>query len=126
MSEVKGKPQRGRQGELVAERFLRSHGYKIIERNYSTPMGEIDLVALDGKSVVFVEVRSRSSSDFGSPSETVTRRKQVKIARAAGAYAARRHLGNVVTRFDVVAVRWPEEEGEPEIELTKGAFESPI
>jgi len=126
LTEVKGRPQRGRQGELVAERFLRSHGYKIIERNYSTPMGEIDLVALDGKSVVFVEVRSRSRGDFGSASESVTRRKQVKIARAAGAYVARRGLGSVATRFDVVAVRWAEEEGEPEIELTKGAFESPI
>jgi len=126
LTEGRGKSQRGQEAEHLAEGFLRLRGYKIVDRNFRTPMGEIDLVGLDGRTVVFVEVRSRSSTEFGLPSETVTRRKQSRIARAAGVYAAQRRLGNAETRFDVVAVKWREQAGEPEIELTKGAFESTI
>jgi len=126
LSEAEGKSRSGRDAELVAEKALHSRGYKIVDLNYLTPMGEIDLVAIDGKTVVFVEVRGRSSEEYGSPSASVTRRKQARVVRAARAYAARRHLEGAEMRFDVVGVKWPERAGEPEVEITKGAFDSAV
>ena len=116
----------GREAEVLAENFLRARGYRILERNYGTPLGEIDVIALDGRTLVFVEVRSRAPGSFGGAAESVTRSKQRRIARAASIYIDEKRLGNVVTRFDVVAVRWPGRGGRPEVELVAGAFDSSL
>ena len=85
---------------------------------------EIDIVARDGDTTVFVEVRSRSSRRFGGPLETIGREKQARIARAAQAYLARRGGTAVAARFDVVAVDW--QQGRALCTVVQGAFESPF
>jgi len=93
----------GLKAERAAEEFLKARGYAILDRNFRTRFGEIDLVARDGDMVVFVEVRFRSRDDFGSAQETVGREKQHRIVRTAQAYAQSRGL-DAALRFDVVAV----------------------
>lgn len=95
----------GKIGENKAALHLRLKGYKIIERNYSVyHMGEIDIIAKDKDTLCFVEVRLRSGTDYGSPIETVNKRKQEKIIRAAQMYVCRKHIENCPMRFDVVEV----------------------
>jgi putative endonuclease len=93
----------GARAERQAEEFLKARGFLILERNFRTPFGEIDLVAQDGDTVVFVEVRARSSDAFGSAAETVTRPKRLKLIKTAQAFAQRRNL-DAPQRFDVVAL----------------------
>ena len=93
----------GARAERLAEEFLRERGMRILARNFRTRFGEIDLVAQDGETVVFVEVRSRSSDAFGTPQETVTVAKRRRIIRTARAYAQSRSL-DAPLRFDVVAL----------------------
>jgi putative endonuclease len=92
-------------GEEIAEKFLRRKGYKILARNYRIKGGEIDIVAKDGKTMVFVEVKTRRGEGFGLPQESVTRDKMRRIAKAAKLYLLSTGLGEgVLCRFDVVAV----------------------
>ncbi len=99
------KKQIGEKGEELAVRHLKRQGYKILNRNFSVPkIGEIDIVAMDGEYLCFVEVRLRSRSDFGTPAETVTPAKQKRIIRAAQCYVMRNNLENSLIRFDVVEV----------------------
>ena len=111
----------GEKGECLAVRFLRRRGYRIVERNYRCRYGEIDLVALDGDEIVFVEVKTRSSTAFGSPTEAVTYTKRRRLAQAARDYCNRRHLADPSCRCDVVAILVPAG-GKPEIELFRDAF----
>jgi putative endonuclease len=113
----------GRRGEAVAEAFLRARGYRIVARNYRCRAGEIDLVALDGPTVVFVEVRSRRGDAAGTPLESVVSRKQARVARVAEQFAQTRGWGERDARFDVVGVRFDVEP--PAIEHLRGAFEAP-
>ncbi len=106
---------------MAAERFLRDQRYVIIERNYRCPLGEIDLIALDGRVVVFVEVRSRTGTKFGSPLESVNRRKQEQIIRVALHFLSRHHLHSREARFDVIGIKW--EGNRAGIEHLKNAFE---
>ncbi len=94
----------GREGERRAERHLRSLGYRIVTRNYRGPAGEIDLVALDGDTVVFVEVRTRHEDPLIPPEETVVPAKQRRIVRTAGRFL--RQTGSVgrTCRFDVLGI----------------------
>jgi len=95
----------GGEGEELAVRYLKRQGYRIIERNFHCPLGEIDVIARHGGYLVFVEIKSRSSSDFGFPHEAVHYYKQRRIIRAAMVYLARHRLNdNVLARFDVVAI----------------------
>lgn len=110
----------GAAGERAAEDYLRRQRYAILERNYRCPVGEVDLVALDGNAVVFVEVKTRSQEGFGSPFDAVDRRKQRRIIRAAQHFVLRHRLESRVLRFDVVGVWW--EHGVAACELVKGAF----
>ena len=96
----------GRRGEQIAARHLRRIGYKVLYRNYRAPKGgEVDLVCRDGDTLVFAEVKTRTSEEFGAPAEAVTREKQRLIAR--GALAWLKLLGNpdIHYRFDIVEVR---------------------
>ncbi len=94
----------GRSGEEAVVRRLERRGWVILERNWRCRLGEIDVIALDGDVLVFVEVKTRTSSMFGSPEEAVGRRKRAKLARVALSYVKSRGCGERALRFDVVAV----------------------
>ena len=111
----------GRRGEGVAEAFLRRSAYTIVARNYRCRTGEIDLVALDGRVLVFVEVRSRRGSEFGTPLESVDARKQTRLARVAQHFLAERGWYDRDARFDVIGIRFDEEP--PRVEHVRSAFE---
>jgi len=111
----------GKIAEDAVATHLRSSGYSILERNYSTPLGEIDIVALDGDVVCFVEVRSRAGDSYGGAVEALPRSKQKRVARAAMAYMKAKRLDGAKVRFDFAAVEMPEE-GEARVELVKNAF----
>jgi len=112
----------GKKGEGLAVSYLKKQGYRIIEKNYKTALGEIDIIAGDRDSICFIEVRSSNSIDFGSPEETITRKKEAQISKAALAYIKRRKLEDKSCRFDVVSVRNVDSPA-PEIKLIKNAFE---
>ena len=113
----------GRRGEDEAARFLRKKGYRILKRNYSCRFGEIDLVARDGDTVVFVEVKTRRSSSFGPAAEAVDRRKMGRIKKASEFFLKEFNLTEHAARFDVVCIE--NREGGPCIELIKNAFGAP-
>ena len=94
----------GKTGEDRAVDELERRGYAVLARRYRTKHGEIDIVARDGETTVFVEVKARATAEFGTAAEAVTRRKQLKLASMARDYLARNDLSNVPCRFDVVAI----------------------
>ena len=114
--------ERGIEGERHAARALKKKRYKIIERNFRTPAGEIDIVARDGQCLVFVEVRTRASVEFGLPQETVVASKQRKLCNAARWYLQKKRVEGVDCRFDVVAIVMGDEDSKPQIEVIKDAF----
>ena len=116
------RPQKfGYQGESIAERHLKKLGYKILERNYRTKLGEIDIIAKDKKTIVFVEVKTRKSGQFGNPKGAVTPAKQRKISMVALEYLKTMNRHDTKARFDVVAVMANRDT--PQIEIIKNAFE---
>lgn len=94
----------GQQGEEAAARFLRKLGFVVLERNVRSRLGEIDMVAREGSTLVFVEVKARQAGQGDPPESGVTPRKQARLARLALGYLKARGLGEVPCRFDVVAV----------------------
>ncbi|MBI5883819.1 MAG: YraN family protein [Elusimicrobia bacterium] len=94
---------KGSQAESSAADFLEKKGFSILERNYRLPFGEIDLVAREGDTVVFVEVKARSGSGFGGPEASVGSVKQRKLVRTAQAWLRSRRWEGPA-RFDVVAI----------------------
>lgn len=94
----------GDRGEEIALRHLLAEGYELVERNYRTRYGEIDLILADGETLVFVEVKLRRSAAFGDPAEAVTPRKQQTIRAIAEQYIAEREPGFEEARFDVVGI----------------------
>jgi putative endonuclease len=94
----------GKTGEDMAVVELERRGYAILARRYRTRCGEIDIVARDGDTTVFVEVKARATGEFGTAAEAVTRRKQLKLAAMARDYVARNGLTDTSCRFDVVAI----------------------
>ena len=94
----------GKAGEEFAERYLKRQGYAIVERNYRCPLGEIDLIALDKRAVVFVEVKTRRVDTSGAPLESVNGAKQRRLKRAALYYLSSHHLHGRDVQFDVVGI----------------------
>jgi putative endonuclease len=94
----------GKAGEDLACRELRRRGYTVIARRYRTRAGEIDIVARDGETVVFVEVKARTTGRFGAPQEAVTWRKRARLRHLAADYLSRHNLADSPCRFEVVAV----------------------
>ncbi len=94
----------GARGEEAAARFLRQNGYTILERNWTCFAGEADIIAVDDEALIFVEVKTRRSTDKGLPSEAVTRAKREKYERIALAYIQDHFFGEAVVRFDVIAI----------------------
>ena len=115
------KKEIGQKGENLAADYLQNAGYTVLERNYRCKLGEIDIIARDNDTLVFIEVRSRSSLAFGLPQESINRRKRHQISKVALEYMIRRKLKNIPARFEVVAVSF---EGRKEkVDLIKDAFE---
>ncbi len=112
----------GHAGEEEAEKVLKKNGYRIIERNYRCRFGEIDIIARDGKTLVFVEVKTRGNSNFGTPQCGVDLKKQRHIIVASSCYMAEKGIADTDVRFDVVSVL---KSGETlSAELIKDAFEA--
>ena len=111
----------GKKSESIATGHLKKHGYKILEQNYRTKLGEIDIIAKDKDTLVFVEVKARSSNRFGNPKWAVTPKKQRKISMVALLYIKSTKQSNVKARFDVVAISSAKDK--PSIEIIKNAFE---
>jgi putative endonuclease len=114
----------GSRSERAAARFLKRLGYRIVTRNYTCRHGEIDLVALDGRCVVFVEVRSTGTADASRPAASVDHAKQRRLTDLALHFLQQRRLLDCSARFDVLALSWPAERREPHIEHHVNAFEA--
>lgn len=95
---------KGQKGEDIAAKYLTKHKYKILQRNFRTAHGEIDIVARDGDYIVFVEVKARQNDDFGAPREAVGIFKQQTIVKCAVAWLYQNKQYGAPTRFDVVEV----------------------
>ena len=118
---TKDRIRTGREGEAIAARYLENEGYRIVERNYRCVFGEMDIIARDGKTCVFVEVKSRKSERFGDPGLAVDRRKQRKMSAVAMCYLKEKRLLGSPSRFDVVAVRFFPQGSR--VELIRNAFD---
>lgn len=114
----------GRWGEAQAAKFLKSRGLRVLARNVELAAGEIDLVARDGKTLVFVEVKTRTEADYGGPLGAVDARKRRKLATLARLYLAANRLDSAPCRFDVVGVVQKLLSPEPEIEYIPNAFDA--
>ncbi|MFZ5827969.1 MAG: YraN family protein [Bacillota bacterium] len=113
----------GREGEEAAAAYLASRGYRIVERNLRLRAGEIDLVAEESGYLVFVEVKTRRSTGFGTAAEAVTAQKRRQLIRLAALYLARRGGAPPPCRFDVVTVE-PGPDGQWVCQVIQGAFVS--
>ena len=112
----------GQAGESAAEEYLRRKGYRIVARNLRSPVGELDLVAEDGRVLVFVEVKARRTDAFGGAIQAVHQRKQQKLIQLAAQYLARHHVKDRLCRFDVVLLQGTDA-AVPQIEHIQNAFE---
>jgi putative endonuclease len=117
-------PPLGRRGEEAAAQYLVGRGYRILARGDQTRPGEIDIVALDGQTVVFVEVKTRRRQWFGHPVEAVGAIKQRRLTRLAVTFLKHHGLLECPARFDVIAVTWPQDASPPVIEHVPDAFEA--
>src|SRR5262245_27904700 len=114
----------GRRGENAAARYLWRRGYIIVARSQRGQIGELDIVAVEGRTIVFVEVKTRASHNSGHPADAVDDDKQRRLTRLALAYMKRHDLLDCSARFDVIAITWPERKFRPQIEHIKSAFEA--
>jgi len=113
--------QYGVQSESLAARLLKQRGYTILETNYRTPLGEIDIIARDRGTIVFVEVKARRCLGFGGPKWAVTTKKQRKISMVALYYLKTTRQSQAKARFDVVAIRSLGQP--PQVEIIQNAFD---
>jgi len=111
----------GRLGEDAAAKLLRKNGHKILRRNFTCRRGEIDIIALDGDVICFVEVKTRRPDALFAPNRTVTSAKRRQVRRVAQYYLRTNHLLDRTCRFDIVSVVQPDH-GEPQIEWIRHAF----
>ena len=117
------RPGTGRRAEELAVALLQGLGLQIVARNWRRPEGELDLVADDGGTCVFVEVRSRTGLNQGHPLESITARKRAQIIRAARLYLDGEPTRASAYRFDVVGVTFPEDGGDPVLLHIPNAFD---
>lgn len=120
--EPKSRAELARIGEDAAARCLQSRGYAILERNYRTDLGEIDIIARQGKDLVFAEVKSRTPSDSFAPAGSVTQHKRSKLVKLAQLYVASRARRDERCRFDVVEVTLTESGSVLDARVIQGAF----
>jgi putative endonuclease len=112
--------QLGDAGEDLAAAALKKQGYKILERNYTTPLGEIDLIARHRGELVFIEVKTRKSLRFGEPQDAVSPPKQARLRKLADYYLMQKRLGEPPVRFDVVGITVTA--GDRRVEIIENAF----
>jgi len=112
----------GKTGEDLACAELEKRGYALIARRYRRRGGEIDVIARDGATIVFVEVKARESRDFGEAAEAVTVVKRRRMVQLATDYMTRHHRRNCPCRFDVVSIHF--DAGRPAIEVFQNAFDT--
>jgi putative endonuclease len=120
------KNELGAKGEDLAIRYLKKRGYRIIERNYRIKLGEIDVIAEQGDDLVFIEVKTRSDTTFGSPFESITAQKQQQLSKVALEYICRKKCYGRPARFDVVGIQFQEGSRslrDAAIELLQNAFD---
>ena len=118
------RPGTGRRAEDLAAELLEARGLRIVARNWRRPEGEIDLIADDQGTCVFVEVRSRTGEDQGHPLESITARKRAQVIRAARLYLDEEPTRAAAYRFDVIGVTFPTDEGLPTLLHIPAAFET--
>ena len=111
----------GEKGESIAVKQLKKEGYKILERNYRTKLGEIDIIAEDGEVITFIEVKARKSEKFGTPRHAVTPAKQKKISMVALSYLKEKNQFDKRARFDVVTIN--SESSNSTVNVIKNAFD---
>ena len=116
-----GRKEIGKRGEDAAAHFIRKRGYKIVERNFTCTLGEMDIIALDGKTLCFIEVKTLSGKTYGPPEMAVTVHKQRQLSKVALTYLSQNNLHDTKARFDVVGVTLSP--GHEKVELIKDAFE---
>ncbi len=124
MNPFKSRPTKiktGSQGEILAQSYLKKLGFRIIDENYRTRWGEIDIIARDGKTIVFIEVKTRTQRMFGSPLQAVTAEKQRRIIRMAKIYLLKKRFQDIPVRFDVIGIEI-KEGTPPRIEWIPNAF----
>lgn len=109
----------GKKGEEIAQKFLEDHGFKIIDKNFRSRVGEIDLIAEDKDTLVFVEVKTRFSSEFGAPEEAVTPYKVKNISKVGDYYRNIRTNLPELSRIDVVAIEFEPDGKLNRVELIK-------
>jgi putative endonuclease len=114
----------GKTGEDLACSELEGRGYEIIARRYRQRSGELDIVARDGPTLVFIEVKARDGSDFGDAAEAVTWRKRHRLTLLAIDFMSRNHIANCPCRFDVVTVQL--ESGRPAVTVYQNAFDATV
>jgi putative endonuclease len=110
----------GSAGEKLARQYLTRRGLRIIETNYRSPLGEVDIICRDRDTVVFVEVKARTGTDYGAPVEAVGFRKQTRLRRLAEQYLMARRLEHAPVRFDVLGIVFGPDA--PDVEYIPGAF----
>jgi len=112
----------GRMGEEIAKRYLHSKGYRILDTNYRSRSGEIDIICQNRDTVIFVEVKSRTSDTFGAPAEAVNTRKQERLHRLAQEYLINHKLESWPVRFDIISLFFRRRDSDVQIEHITGAF----
>ena len=112
----------GEQGERHAAQFLRRLGYKIITSRHRLRYGEVDIIAVDSQTVVFVEVKTRRDASLGRPAEAVDLKRQTRLTHAALAFLKSHSLLENPSRFDVIEVIWPKDQKQPAVNHLKDAF----
>lgn len=112
----------GNKGEKLAVKFLKRKGYKITQRNYKCKLGEIDIIAKHDGTVVFVEVKTRQTQEFGAPQYAITAAKKRQISRVALLYIREKKMVDQSCRFDVIAITFSPESRKPNIEHIENAF----
>ena len=115
----------GKRGEELAIGFLEDRGYCIIERNFRCRLGELDIIAKEDNQIVFIEVKTRMSTTFGLPQESLHYSKKKRLTRLASLYLANHHLQKASCRFDVIAITVKGERVHA-IDLIKNAFEATV
>ncbi|QGY39929.1 YraN family protein [Pseudodesulfovibrio cashew] len=113
--------RRGEQGEEAAARFLKTRGFRVLERNWRYRQWELDLICRDRDTLVFVEVKTRAATTMGSPADGLGRRKRERLVKAASRYLSTKNLWDMPCRFDFVAV--VDREGSLEVEHVENAFD---
>jgi putative endonuclease len=115
----------GQRGEDAAAKYLKRKGYRILARHVDSRLGELDIIAVDERTVVFIEVKTRTTTDAGHPAEAIDEFKQRRMTQAALAYLKAHRLLDHAARFDVVAITWADQATCPTIEHFENAL-SPV